>query len=355
MTSLDRSCCSSVPGVPDGSFWRTAASVGRASSGIGKWSATPSIWSQISPILPINGVSVDAVLLPHTLEYAPDPYAVLREADRVLAAEGQLIVLGFRPASLWGLRSAASRAGFPPGLRRQLAAARIHDWLGLLSYEIVSARPYLYRLPRSPGGNVRGGDPEHAAPRLVLSLASGGLSDQGAQARLHPDADPAASARAAHGSRGPRGTERVSAAPVEIYTDGACRGNPGPGGWGALLSFGSHEKELSGAESPTTNNRMELQAVIGALQALKRPVAVRLYTDSQYVRRGILEWLPQWKARGWKTADRKPVKNQDLWQQLERRRRAIASSGTGCRGTPACRATSGSMHSLMPRSMRCLR
>jgi ribonuclease HI len=104
---------------------------------------------------------------------------------------------------------------------------------------------------------------------------------------------------------------------VEIYTDGACRGNPGPGGWAAVLSADGREKEISGAEPLTTNNRMELQAVIEALQALKRPLEVRLYTDSQYVRRGILEWLPQWKARGWKTADRKPVKNQDLWQQLE--------------------------------------
>jgi ribonuclease HI len=104
---------------------------------------------------------------------------------------------------------------------------------------------------------------------------------------------------------------------VEIYTDGACRGNPGPGGWAAVLSAGGREKEISGAQLGTTNNRMELQAVIEALQALKRPLEVRLYTDSQYVRRGILEWLPQWKARGWKTADRKPVKNQDLWQQLE--------------------------------------
>jgi len=104
---------------------------------------------------------------------------------------------------------------------------------------------------------------------------------------------------------------------VEIYTDGACRGNPGPGGWAAVLSADGREKEISGAQRLTTNNRMELQAVIEALQALKRPLEVRLYTDSQYVRRGILEWLPQWKARGWKTADRKPVKNQDLWQQLE--------------------------------------
>jgi ribonuclease HI len=104
---------------------------------------------------------------------------------------------------------------------------------------------------------------------------------------------------------------------VDIYTDGACRGNPGPGGWAAVLSAGGREKEISGAQLHTTNNRMELQAVIEALQALKRPLAVRLYTDSQYVRRGILEWLPQWKARGWKTADKKPVKNQDLWQLLE--------------------------------------
>ena len=104
---------------------------------------------------------------------------------------------------------------------------------------------------------------------------------------------------------------------VDIYTDGACRGNPGPGGWAAVLSAGGREKEIFGAQPLTTNNRMELQAVIEALSALKRPLQVRLYTDSQYVRRGILEWLPQWKARGWKTADRKPVKNQDLWQLLE--------------------------------------
>jgi ribonuclease HI len=104
---------------------------------------------------------------------------------------------------------------------------------------------------------------------------------------------------------------------VEIYTDGACRGNPGPGGWGALLSSGEHEKELSGAEVLTTNNRMELTAVIRALEALKRPSEVRIFTDSEYVRRGITEWVRNWKARGWKTADRKPVKNQDLWERLD--------------------------------------
>jgi ribonuclease HI len=104
---------------------------------------------------------------------------------------------------------------------------------------------------------------------------------------------------------------------VEIYTDGACRGNPGPGGWAALLILGEHEREISGAETLTTNNRMELTAVIRALEALKRPVQGKLYTDSQYVRQGVLDWLPQWKARGWKTAARQPVKNQDLWQALD--------------------------------------
>jgi ribonuclease HI len=104
---------------------------------------------------------------------------------------------------------------------------------------------------------------------------------------------------------------------VDIYTDGACRGNPGPGGWAALLSFAGREKELAGAEALTTNNRMELTAVIRALEALKRPVRVRVYTDSEYVRRGILEWVRAWKGRGWLTADRKPVKNKDLWERLD--------------------------------------
>jgi ribonuclease HI len=104
---------------------------------------------------------------------------------------------------------------------------------------------------------------------------------------------------------------------VSIFTDGACRGNPGPGGWGALLRHGGHEKELYGAERETTNNRMELMAAIVALESLKRPCEVVLITDSEYLRKGITEWLVNWKRRGWKTADKKPVKNQDLWQRLE--------------------------------------
>jgi ribonuclease HI len=104
---------------------------------------------------------------------------------------------------------------------------------------------------------------------------------------------------------------------VEIYTDGACRGNPGPGGWAALLIAGEVRKEISGAESATTNNRMELMAAIAGLSELKRRCKVRLYTDSKYVLQGITEWLPGWKARGWRTASRQPVKNQDLWERLD--------------------------------------
>jgi ribonuclease HI len=107
---------------------------------------------------------------------------------------------------------------------------------------------------------------------------------------------------------------------VTIYTDGACSGNPGPGGWAALLIYNGREKELSGGEATTTNNRMELTAAIMALEALTRPCTVDLFTDSQYVRHGITEWLRNWKARGWRTADKKPVKNEDLWRRLDEAR-----------------------------------
>ncbi len=107
---------------------------------------------------------------------------------------------------------------------------------------------------------------------------------------------------------------------VLIYTDGACSGNPGPGGWGAVLISGGHERELWGGEGATTNNRMELMAAIQALEALKRPCKVELHTDSQYLRTGISEWLAGWKARGWRTASKAPVKNEDLWRRLDEAR-----------------------------------
>lgn len=104
---------------------------------------------------------------------------------------------------------------------------------------------------------------------------------------------------------------------IDIYTDGACSGNPGPGGWGSVLLWGDHRRELSGGERDTTNNRMEMLAVIRAMEALKRPSSVNLYTDSVYVMKGITEWLPNWKKRNWRTASRQPVKNAELWQELE--------------------------------------
>ena len=107
---------------------------------------------------------------------------------------------------------------------------------------------------------------------------------------------------------------------VVIFTDGACSGNPGPGGWGAVLMLGGREKEICGGEADTTNNRMELMAAIQALEALNKPCKLELHTDSQYVRNGITQWLPSWKARGWKTADKKPVKNEDLWKRLDQAR-----------------------------------
>jgi ribonuclease HI len=105
---------------------------------------------------------------------------------------------------------------------------------------------------------------------------------------------------------------------VEIFTDGACSGNPGPGGWGAILRYGGVDKELNGGEPATTNNRMEMMAAIMAIEAVKRPCEIHLHTDSEYLRQGITTWIHSWKARGWKTADKKPVKNVDLWQRLER-------------------------------------
>ena len=104
---------------------------------------------------------------------------------------------------------------------------------------------------------------------------------------------------------------------IDVYTDGACSGNPGPGGWGAILRWRGHEKELSGGEAQTTNNRMEMMAAIAAIESVKRAATIRLHTDSTYLRDGITKWIHAWKRQGWKTADKKPVKNVDLWQRLE--------------------------------------
>ena len=207
--------------------------------------------------LPLMSKSVDAVLLPHTLEFSRSPHNVLREVNRVLNDRGRLFVLGFSPWSSWALRSLVGLRyrAFPAGARFH-GVGRICDWLELLDCEVTEIRRF-------------------------------GVGKT-------PDVKQ-----------------------IVIHTDGACRGNPGPGGWGALLEYNGTRKDLKGGEALTTNNRMELMAAISALEALREPCAVQLYTDSVYVRSGLLEWLPGWKKRGWKTADKKPVKNQDLWQRLD--------------------------------------
>lgn len=124
----------------------------------------------------------------------------------------------------------------------------------------------------------------------------------------------------------------MSQEPIEIFTDGACSGNPGPGGWGAILRFRGVEKEMYGGTPQTTNNRMEMTAVIEALNALKRPCSVHLHTDSQYVLKGMTEWLPEWKARGWKTSGKKNVKNEDLWRALDEAANRHALTWTWVKG-----------------------
>ena len=132
---------------------------------------------------------------------------------------------------------------------------------------------------------------------------------------------------------------------VVIHTDGACSGNPGPGGWGAILSFGETQKELMGGEEHTTNNRMELMAAIAALEALKRPCTVDLHTDSQYLRNGIMSWINNWKRNGWRTADKNPVKNVDLWKRLDEALSLTKSIGTGSRAMPVTRKTNAPTNS----------
>ena len=208
---------------------------------------------------------------------------------------------------------------------------RLRDWLELLSFDVGSATRYCHTLPLERFKQLRLLPREELAQKW-LPMSSGGYLVR-AQKRVHPLTPVRMWRRPARlrvvgglvepTTRSP--LSRVSTlqtrprAPralmqdVQAFTDGACRGNPGPGGWGVVLRAGAREKELCGGELHTTNNRMELTAAIEALKALKKPCRVALYTDSTYVRSGITEWLPAWRARGWRTADKKPVKNQDLW------------------------------------------
>ncbi len=253
--------------------------------------------------LPFRSDSIDAIFLPHTLELMEDPYAVLREAERVLCAEGCLMICGFNPFSGWGLRRAFARhlgrAVFPPHTRRLLSERRLRDWVAVLGFDVDSVYGYLGPLPtkgRAPrpgdgaarAGRARAAGPQHgcqAAGRVdgraptCSRPATSENPDSGAAAPMGAPASAGRGGRAHLQSGSP--DPPVVMTHVEIFTDGACRGNPGPGGWAALLVAGKERKEVSGAEAATTNNRMELMAAIGGLGALKRRCAVKLYTDSK--------------------------------------------------------------------------
>ncbi len=269
--------------------------------------------------LALQSDSVDVMLLPHTLEFAPEPHEVLREAARVLTGEGELVVLGFEPLGTWSLRNAFTRGGCPPGILRTIPATRTCGLAeaGRLRSGLADALP-LRPAAREPGCGA-GAQLPRARRHPCLAALFRCVPPARAQARPLRDAGAPAQATAHRRHRRPRrarGAARVLSR-VEIFTDGACRGNPGAGGWGAVLRYRGRERELFGGEPDTTNNRMELTAAIRALEALQRRCRVSVYTDSQYVRDGITTWLADWKRRDWRTADRKPVKNQDLWQRLD--------------------------------------
>jgi ribonuclease HI len=229
----------------------------------------------LADALPFAQDSLDVVLLPHVLEFAENPHDVLREVERVLIPDGYVVILGFNPFSLWGLWSKLG-SKTAPCCGNFLSLLRLKDWLALLGFEIQQqenlGRVYIV-LAKKRVANLT-----PIKPKWILNKMNDTI--------------------------------------VEAFTDGACRGNPGAGGWGVLLRYKDNEKQLYGGELDTTNNRMELLAAIMALENLKRSCKVCLTTDSQYVRKGITEWIQNWIKRDWKTASKKPVKNVDLWQRL---------------------------------------
>ena len=278
----------------------------------------------ISPWLKIRS---DAVLLAHSLETHENPHGLLREVDRILRPDGQLIVLGFNPRGIWGLRRLIARGGFPPGARHLISDHRLTDWLRLLNFRVHDTGYYHYQLTFGRDRRASNG-PRRSIGRAGASEPPRQWRERSAQSVAHPldlcrllrldrperdlSGDPGPSGLATSTATGRRISEsnhaQRSVSAVEIYTDGACRGNPGPGGWGVLLMYNGNERELCGGELATTNNRMELLAAIRALEALQRRCTVRLFTDSDYVRKGINEWITAWKSRGWRTSNRKTGK-----------------------------------------------
>ena len=299
--------------------------------------------------LPFESQSVDLLVLPHAFECTAEPHNVLREVERVLVPEGRVVISGFNPWSMWGART--RMPGMEPWLPQppssQVSLPRLRTgssccrWRSSRAISAVTRRPAAARNGCVAGASwnrpARAGG-AWAAPCIWCRPSSGCRDAYHWPAWKTPASAPAplpswSTARPTKTGRAPEPAafaNRINRTPaslmqdskpieqkVEMWTDGACKGNPGPGGWGVLMRAGAHEKTLHGGERQTTNNRMELLAVIEGLRALKRSCVVTIHTDSQYVMKGMTEWLANWKRRGWITADKKPVKNAELWQALD--------------------------------------
>ena len=283
--------------------------------------------------VPFPSESIDILIVFHAIEFAGNPHQLLREADRVLAPRGELIMLGFNPWSLFGLLTLLSRYSRRRlwGRVRPLSKHRLRDWLRLLGMSVKSVQ-HSFCVPPWGEGRLQRALHRAAGYATRKNWPFGGVYILHARKNvtaLTPDRvrwnqrvgdrliglatpQPVPSPRAGNAGKCVKS--------VEAFTDGACRGNPGPGGWGVLLRYQERERSLHGGAAETTNNRMELTAAIEALKALKQPCKVTLTTDSEYLRKGITEWIHRWMAKGWKTSAKKPVKNVDLWQALEQER-----------------------------------
>ena len=316
--------------------------------------------------LPFESQSVDLLILPHAFECTSEPHNVLREVERVLVPEGRVVISGFNPWSMWGART--RMPGIepwlpqPPSSQVSLPRLRIGSsccrWRSSKAISAVMRRPAAARNGCSAGASwnrpARAGGawgarstwcrPSSAWPACVSSAPPGKPSPSAPAPRRwwstarQATASTAPERRAGFISKEQGHTSsamqdnNANDQKVEMWTDGACKGNPGPGGWGVLMRAGAHEKTMHGGEAQTTNNRMELLAVIEGLRALKRPCTVTIHTDSQYVMKGMTEWLANWKRRGWMTADKKPVKNAELWQSLDEQVRRHTVSWRWVRG-----------------------
>ena len=284
--------------------------------------------------LPIKAESVDCVILHHALEYSTNPQKVLSEAANTIISNGYIVIVCFNPISLLRLKKQLGRCftSTPHWRHHSLYRTRVIDWLRVLDFELANIQYGYHGLPFDRGycneldrfcGKLLpllGSFYIITARKSVIPMtlikkpwkAATNLPGWGVRDSA-VSREPAAHITINHERLGYLQLVKK----VELFTDGACKGNPGPGGWGVLLRYGETEKTLCGGERATTNNRMELMAAIEGLTNLKEPCHVTLTTDSQYVRQGITQWISNWKKNGWKNAAKKPVKNDDLWKRLD--------------------------------------